>query len=407
MGIFKVIGNIFKRSTQNGQREDSSLPRLGASTIFTTATGGNPLNISTVYHCVDFLSSKIAALPIQYMRLKGDIYVEDKEHPLHYLLQVQPNPAMSAFDFWKMVVQYVLLRGNAYIVPVYGGELIYSSLVLLNPDNVIHNTENDTYTIVTSNLTLNEDEVIHIKNFSLDGKRGLSTLTYARLTSDIALVSDKESLNRMEVGVRGIVSNASGDLRGYGAYQDKELKKTAIDLDARFRGGERIVSLPGQTQFSPIALTSADMQFLETKKFNLRDICRFFSVSPIFVYDDSSNNYKTAELANVELMSDTLYPFLRKIELELHRKLVPRSLCCKRQFKFNLLDLLACDLDSKVKYQTSTIAAGLATVNEWRKKENKSAVEGGDTVLVSANLKSLQNLINENKQNGKGQTGIN
>jgi hypothetical protein len=41
------------------------------------------------------------------------------------------------------------------------------------------------------------------------------------------------------------------------------------------------------------------------------------------------------------------------------------------------------------------------------KKENKPAVEGGDTVLVSANLKSLQNLINENKQNGEGQTGIN
>lgn len=402
MGVFKSIGNIFKRrSTQEGQSSNSSLPRLGAYPLF-PSIGGDPLTVAAVYRCVDFLSSKIATLPVMFMRLKGDIYVEDKEHPLHYLLRVQPNPAMSAFDFWKLTVQYVLLRGNAYIVPVYGGDNFYSSLILLDPSNVIHDTENDTYTVISSNLTLSEDEVIHIKNFSLDGKKGLSTLTYARLTTDIAIVSDKESLNRMEVGVRGIVSNAAGDIRGFGAYQDKELKKTAMDLDARFRGGERIVNLPGQTQFSPIALTSADMQFLETKKFNLRDICRFFGVSPIFAYDDTAN-YKTAELANVELLADTLHPFLRKIENELQRKLIPRSMCCKRIFKYDVHDLLACDLDSKVKYQAATIAAGLATVNEWRKIENKSAVEGGDTVLVSANLKSIQELINE-KQNGEEQT---
>ena len=125
-------------------------------------------------------------------------------------------------------------------------------------------------------------------------------------------------------------------------------------------------------------------------------------MSPIFAYADTAN-YKTAELANVELLADTLHPFLRKIENELQRKLIPRSMCCKRIFKYDVHDLLACDLDSKVKYQAATIAAGLATVNEWRKIENKSAVEGGDTVLVSANLKSIQELINE-KQNGEGQT---
>ena len=65
------------------------------------------------------------------------------------------------------------------------------------------------------------------------------------------------------------------------------------------------------------------------------------------------------------------------------------TLCCKRKFQFDRHGLYACDLDSKIKYQAQTIAAGLYTVNEWRKEENKPAVEGGDTVLVSANLKSL------------------
>ena len=131
------------------------------------------------------------------------------------------------------------------------------------------------------------------------------------------------------------------------------------------------------------------MQFLETRKFSVREICRFFGVHPSFVFDDTSNNYKSAEMANVAFLSNTLNPILRKIETELHRKLVAPSLCCKRKFQFDRRGVYACDLDSKIKYQAQTIAAGLYTVNEWRREENKPAVEGGDTVLVSANLKGI------------------
>ena len=131
------------------------------------------------------------------------------------------------------------------------------------------------------------------------------------------------------------------------------------------------------------------MQFLETRKFSVRDICRFFGVHPSFVFDDTSNNYKSAEMANVAFLSNTLNPLLRKIEVELHRKLVAPSLCCKRRFQFDRRGLYACDLDSRIKYQAQTIAAGIYTVNDWRKEENKPAVEGGDTVLVSANLKGI------------------
>ena len=178
-------------------------------------------------------------------------------------------------------------------------------------------------------------------------------------------------------------------VRGFGEYQDNELEKTATDLDEKFRGGQRIVSIPGQANFSPLSLSSTDMQFLETRKFTVREICRFFGVHPSFVFDDTSNNYKSAEMANAGFLSDTLNPILRKIENELHRKLVAPSLCCKRRFEFDRRDLYACDLDSKVKYQTSTIAAGIYTVNDWRKEENKPPVAGGDKVLVSANLKDI------------------
>ena len=143
-------------------------------------------------------------------------------------------------------------------------------------------------------------------------------------------------------------------------------------------------------KYQQIGIPPEEAQFLETRKFTVREICRFFGVHPSFVFDDTSNNYKSAEMANVAFLSNTLNPILRKIENELHRKLVAPTLCCKRRFEFDRRDLYACDLDSKVKYQTSTIAAGIYTVNEWRQAENKEPVKGGDLVLVSANLKSIK-----------------
>lgn len=397
MNFIDSIRNLFRRSTATEDKAATNVtgatPRTGGVPLL--AVSGSALSIAAVYRCVNLLADSVANLPVQYMRMKNDIFVEDRSSRLHYLLNVQPCSYMSAVDFWRQVVQYLLLNGNAYIVPVYDYiTMDVARLALIDPTCVAHDTVNDTYTIndVFAGVSgvYQESDVIHIKNYSRDGKTGLSTIGFARVTLNITSTGDAETLNRFANGgnVRGLVSNDSS-VRGFGEYQDAQLEKTATDLDGRFRNGERIVSLPGQVNFSPISLSSTDMQFLETRKFSVREICRFFGVHPSFVFDDTSNNYKSAEMANVAFLSNTLNPILRKIETELHRKLVAPSLCCKRKFQFDRRGLYACDLDSKIKYQAQTIAAGIYTVNEWRKEENKPAVEGGDTVLVSANLKGI------------------
>ena len=403
MGIWQNIVNIFRRGTDAGTAEtptaEPSATRPGDYTQFFNFFGTNnsALSVATVFRCVQLLSESVANLPFQYMRLKDGIFVEDTNSKLHYLLTVQPDFSKSAFDFWKEVVENVLLEGNAYIVPVYSAVTMeIDRLVLCGRNTVNHDIYNDTY-MISDTLngiygTYDESEVIHIKGHTINGKQGVSVLRYAKQTLDIALTGDRETLKRFANGgnVRGIVSNDK-TVMGFGEYQDKELQKTAENVDSRFQNGERIVSLPGQVDFKQISLSSTDMQFLESRKFTVRDICRFFGVHPSFVFDDTSNNYKSAEMANVAFLSNTLNPLLRNIENEMLRKLIAPTLCCKRKFQFDRRGLYACDLDSKVKYQTSTIAAGIYTVNDWRKEENRPPVEGGDKVLVSANLRDITN----------------
>ena len=363
MGFWTDFIKIFKRSAEADPTpagsESPLSPRMGGDyTDFFTWSGttNTALSVATAYRCVKFLSEGVANLPMLYMRIKDGIFVEDTNSRLHYLLSVQPDSTKSAFDFWKEVVENVLLEGNAYIVPIYNTvSMEVDRLVLCGRGTVSHDIYNDIYTVSDPVNgvygSYDEDEILHIKFHTLNGKSGLSVLSYARLTLNIALSGDRETYSRFVNGgtVRGIVSNDKS-VTGFGEYQDKELEKTAGSIDGKFRNGDRIVSLPGQVDFKQISLSSTDMQFLESRKFTVRDICRFFGVHPSFVFDDTSNNYKSAEMANVAFLSNTLNPILRNIENELLRKLVAPSLCCKRKFQFDRRGLYACDLDSRVKY---------------------------------------------------------
>jgi len=404
MGSFtKKLVSFFERREKAGSSKGSAFsPRTGQLGSFVTGSY-EALCVATVYRCVTLLCTNIAALPLRYLvRGRDGVYSEDVKSRLHYLLTVQPNQDYSAFDFWSHAVFQILMYGNAYIYPRWSrmdvGEI--DEFVLLTRGTVSYDSVNATYTVLDSENGVKgvfaENEIIHLKNLSLDGKHGLSVIGFARQTLDIASTGDKETFNRFAYGgnVRGIVSNDTS-VRGFGEYQDSELQKTAENLDYRFQSGEKIVSLPGQAQFNQLSLSSVDMEFLNTRKFTVRDICRFFGVPPTFVFDDTSLNYKSAEMANVAFLSQTLNPILIKIENELHRKLIAPSRCCKYRFQFDRRSLYASDLSSRADYQNKTISSGIYTINDWRKYENLPEVEGGDEPLVSANLKSLGSLLAE------------
>lgn len=397
MNFWQHILSYFRRETATKSDEEPSAARTGATPLFTYG-GQTAMSIATVFRCVKLLSESVANLPLQYVKRKDGVFTDADNLRLDYLLNVQPDYAVNAFDFWRQVVQELLLDGNAYIVPVYNiASMELDRLALCGRGTVTHDTLNDRYDVydVENGIygSYTEDEIIHIKGLTLrNSKKGVSVLTYARLTMGIAATGDQETQNRFANGgnVRGIVSNDTS-VRGFGEYQDRQLEKTAENLDSRFQGGERIVSLPGQVDFKQISLSSTDMQFLESRKFTVIEICRFFSVPPTFVYADTSNNYKTVEQADVDFLSHTLNPLLRNIEIELRRKLIAPELCHKYKFKFDRRELFACDLNGMMNYGTKLLQLG-TTVNEVRRMNNLTPVEGGDMVLVSANLRGINEI---------------
>lgn len=403
MNIWHILTSFFRRETKSGEALAPSAARTGATSLLVYGDQ-TALCVATVFRCVKLLSESVANLPLQYLKQRDGIFLDAGDDRFDYLLNVQPDYAVNAFDFWRQVVQELLLDGNAYIVPVYNFvSMKLDRLALCGRGTVMHDTIHDTYTVRDLNNGVSgvysEEEIIHIKGLtSRDSKHGVSVLTYARQTMNIAATGDQETHNRFANGgnVRGIVSNDTS-VRGFGEYQDEQLQKTAESIDNRFQSGERIVSLPGQVDFKQISLSSTDMQFLESRKFTVIEICRFFSVPPTFVYADTSNNYKTVEQADVDFLSHTLNPLLRNIEIELRRKLIAPSLCKKYKFKFDRRELFACDLNGMMNYGTKLLQIG-TTVNEVRRMNNLTPVDGGDMAVVSANLRGINEIGVQPKQ---------
>lgn len=353
------------------------------------------LTLATVYRCVTLISESVANLPLRHERRGGAAFAP-VSGGLATLLGVEPNEWTSAFDFWRMAIQARLLYGEAYIVPVRDWRGEVSRLVLATPGTAAPDcTHLGLYHINDDRQglsgTYSEAEVIRLKGPSLDGVTCQSVIGYAARTMSIAATADRNTLDTFASGgaTMGILSN---DLStpGYGEIQGEELQKLADRATRGMQRHARFVVAPGRVSYTPFTVTAADMQFLESRKFTVREICRFFGVHPSFVFDDTSNNYKSAEMANVAFLSNTLNPILRQVENELDRKLLADA--DGERCRFDRAELYATDLDAKMRYIEKRIQTGTMTVDEARITLGMEPVVCGDAALVSANLKRIDQL---------------
>lgn len=386
------LRNIFRRSANLVTVADNALLK-DADPVRLDSTD-KALTLATVYRCVTLLSQSVAQLPLLYEKNHGGVYTP-AGGPLGRVIALEPNEWTNAFDFWKQAVQNVLTCGEAYIVPMYApisGELM--RLVLCTPGTAGRTTELGRYHVSDIMQGIERDfeehEIIRLKGLSVNGQDCMSVLSYARTVMSISATADSNTLRQFANGgaSMGIVSNESG-VQGFGEYQGAALRSLAQSMSDAIKRGDRIISIPGKASFQNFAMTAADMQALESRKFTVLEICRFFGVHPSFVFGDTATNYKSAEMANVAFLSNTLNPILTQIEQELVRKLLPVSSFGKRRFRFDRKELYAADLMTRMSYVEKRVQTGTMTVNEARMAEGMPPVDGGDTPLVSANLREL------------------
>lgn len=407
---------FWKREASVETPAPGSVKASGAQKAYAPAsTPWTALTVSAAYRAVDYLSDQVAMLPLLPKRWNQSErrYVDWTERALWRLLTIRPDGRRTPFAVWKEVVADVLLYGNAIIVPERrGGE--YSRLVLVEPQAVGYDKIRDTYYIedMTSGVhgTFSGSEVLHFKNLSLDGGyTGVSVLTFARRTLTLAATSDQEQLDRVATGGRykAVLTNAefNDGKRGFGQYDDGELVSLAEDISDKLAAGKDVIAVPGDGKLTPLSMTSTDLQFLESRKFTVSDVARFFGVPPAKLMDTTGAVYKSAESATNAFYVDTLAPLLTMIEQELRAKLVPPELAWRYKFEFDPARLWSMDPKSRASYEAQQLANGALTVNELRALYDRPPVDGGDTLMLSSSLSTSWD-DEEDGATGGGDPGV-
>lgn len=367
--------------------------------------------LSTVYRCVEVISDSVAQLPLEPYKIDADGYrLKFTSHPSYRILNKEPNNRMTRFTFIKTLVVSTLLKGNgfAYIERDNKGNAIAlhyipSELVTIIPPSTIG--ENVMYNVTGLSNSVESCNMIHILNFSYDGITGISTLSHAKNTLGLAMDSESHASGFFKGG-----ANLAGILTVQSTLTSKQKQDLKTSWQTAFSPTtgqpNGVAVLEGNMEFKPITVNPSDAQLLETREFNVIDICRFFGVSPVKAFDLSKSSYSTVEATNLSFLTDTLSPLLEKIELEFERKIYKPSEKESIDVRFDTSRLLRADKQSLANYYSTLFNIGVVSLNEIRKELDLASVEGGDNHFVQVNLmevnKAAQNIpTNKNLENVK------
>lgn len=367
--------------------------------------------LSTVYRCVEVISDSVAQLPLEPYKIDADGYrLKFTSHPSYRILNKEPNNRMTRFTFIKTLVVSTLLKGNgfAYIERDNKGNAIAlhyipSELVTIIPPTTIG--ENVMYNVTGLSNSVESCNMIHILNFSYDGITGISTLSHAKNTLGLAMDSESHASGFFKGG-----ANLAGILTVQSTLTSKQKQDLKTSWQTAFSPTtgqpNGVAVLEGNMEFKPITVNPSDAQLLETREFNVIDICRFFGVSPVKAFDLSKSSYSTVEATNLSFLTDTLSPLLEKIELEFERKIYKPSEKESIDVRFDTSRLLRADKQSLASYYSTLFNIGVVSLNEIRKELDLASVEGGDNHFVQVNLmevnKAAQNIpTNKNLENVK------
>lgn len=370
----------------------------------TAPTDSYAMKVAAVCSAVKLISEGIAKLPmeLQVFNSARNFFEPYISSPLFSVLHLRPNARMSAYELVRNAVQQMLLRGNAYLLPrrnIYGE---VEQLILLSPGSVVHDVYSDTYVVTdTVNMIAGafaSHEIVHLRNTCVDGGySGESTVSMAAKSLGISVLATRNTATTLSNGgrIRGIVSGDNGGLPTMPGTTHKQTSDVSDRIESQLAEGKTIIPMPAEMKFQAISLSPADARVLESQQMSIREIARFFRVHPELLYEGTNNTYKSSEVPNVMFLTQTLAPLLVQIESELLIKLVPRTLWSRLRIHFDREAMYLTDLGTEAAYIKSTLEAGVYTVNDWRAKKGLPAINNGDAVLVSANLKTLNALVAE------------
>lgn len=361
------------------------------------------LQISTVWACIARRAETVASLPFFAYDQRNGQKVLARMSSLYSLLHESPNSRMTPFEFWRAMMMNHDLRGNAYarIDRGINGEAI--ALWPMPADQVEASVLDDgsmvyEYSIGSDVAVFADTNVLHLKNLG-NGTVGLAKLEFMRATTDEAAKAQRSASK-----IFGNGGKPTGVLmldKVLNPEQRKQIRERFAEMAEG--NASRLYVLEANMKYEQLSMSPEDQQLLDTRKFTVEEICRWFDVPPVLVHHSNVTTWGSG----IEQIVDgfhklTIRPVLVSIEQATKKRVMTPRQRVTMSIEFSLDALLRGNPTQRAELYAKLVQNGVATRAECRQLENLPPMAGADELTAQSNLVPLGMLGKVKASGGDG-----
>ncbi|MDG2532064.1 phage portal protein [Sphingomonas sp. HITSZ_GF] len=263
--------------------------------------------VSVAYACATVISEGLAIPPmyLQQITSKGRSFATN--HSLYPLVNSAPNALQTSYEFRETMGWQAATVGDAYawLNRSKRGEIL--EIVPLKPTEISRVDPVAVGALPTFTLggrAVANADIWHFRGRSHDRHGGVNMMNAAQ--SAIMLASVAESfgvdLFKNRAALEGIIS-PEGNLDAAGF---EKLKESFAKRHTTPGQKGKTAFFPVDIKYTPVSATATDAQWLETRRYQVEEICRYFRVSPTKVFSTlGSQSYNSVEQAHIAHDADT------------------------------------------------------------------------------------------------------
>jgi len=358
------------------------------------------MRLTAVFGCIRVLAESIGMLPCNLYKSTDKGKEKAVNERLFKLLSLKPNGYMTPQELWELLIVCLCLRGNFYAYKVKAlGEVV--ELLPLDPGCVqpkLNSQWEPVYQVTFPDGSvdvLGQGDIWHVRILTLDGLVGLNPIAYAREAIALGLATEEHGSRLFKNG-----AVTSGVLRTEQTLTDDAYGRLKKDFEERHTGlgnAHRPMILEMGLDWKSMALNAEDSQFLETRKFQLEEICRLYRVPMHMVQNTDRATFNNIESLGIGFINYSLVPYLTRIEQRINIGLIKDAKQGVFYAKFNAGALLRGDMKSRFESYATAINWGIYSPNDCLELEDRNPRPGGDVYLTPMNMTTTPSASGDSK----------